>query len=165
MSHKAFVVIDMQNDITKHYRDIIDKLNAAIDWAVEQRMDVVYIKHNNLSPGTRTFKPDTRGAELVPELKTISDNIFIKTKANALTSEEFSAYSRENGIDEFFITGADATGCVKSACFNMTKTGYAVHVISDCVTSYDLKKLPEMLAYYADKGCEVRTLEEYRNDV
>ena len=38
-------------------------------------------------------------------------------------------------------------------------------IISDCVTSYDLKKIPEMLAYYADKGCEVRTLEEYRNNV
>ena len=165
MSKKALVVIDIQNDITKHYRDIIDKLNAAIDWSVEQKMDVVYIKHNNLSPGTRTFKPDTRGAELVPELKTISGNIFIKTKANALTSEGFSAYIRENGIDEFFITGADATGCVKSTCFNMTKAGFRVHVISDCVTSYDLKKLPEMLTYYLDKGCEVRTLQEYRNDV
>ena len=165
MQKKAMVVIDIQNDITKHYRDIIGRLNAAIDWAVEQEMDVVYIKHNNLSPGTRTFKPGTRGEELVPELKTVSDNIFIKTKANALTSEGFSAYIRENGINEFFITGADATGCVKSTCFNMTKAGYTVHVISDCVTSYDLKKLPEMLTYYADKGCEVRTLQEYRNDV
>ena len=162
MHKKAFVVIDIQNDITKHYRDIIDRLNAAIDWAVEQEMDVVYIKHNNLSPGTRTFKPDTKGEELVPELKTISDNIFIKTKANALTSEGFSAYIRKNGINEFFITGADATACVKSTCFNMTKAGYTVHVISDCVTSYDLKKLPDMLTYYAEKGCEVRTLEEYR---
>ena len=162
MRKKALIVIDIQNDITKHYRDIIDKLNAAIDWAVEQEMDVVYIKHNNLSPGTRTFKPDNKGEELVPELKTISDNIFIKTKANALTSEGFSAYIRKNGITEFFITGADATACVKSTCFNMTKAGYTVHVISDCVTSYDLKKLPDMLTYYAEKGCEVRTLEEYR---
>ena len=165
MSHKALVVIDIQNDITKHFRDIIDRLNAAIDWAVEQEMDVVYIKHNNLSPGTRTFKPDTKGAELVPEIKIVSDHIFVKTKANALTSEEFSAFIRENGIDDFYITGADATGCVKSTCFNMTKAGYDVHVISDCVTSYDLKKLPEMLTYYSDKGCEVRTLQEYRNDV
>ena len=165
MHKKALVVIDIQNDITKHYRDIIDDLNAAIDWAVEREMDVVYIKHNNLSPGTRTFKPDSKGAELVPELKIVSNKVFVKTKANALTSEEFSAYIRENGIDEFFITGADATGCVKSTCFNMTKARYAVHVFSDCVTSYDLKKLPEMLAYYADKGCEVRTLQEYRNDV
>ena len=165
MHKKALVVIDIQNDITKHYRDIIDRLNAAIDWAVEQEMDVVYIKHNNLSPGTRTFKPDTKGAELVPELKIVSNKVFVKTKANALTSEEFSSYIRENGMDEFYITGADATGCVKSTCFNMTKAGYTVHVISDCVTSYDLKKLPEMLTYYAAKGCEVRTLQEYRNDV
>ena len=165
MSRKAFVVIDIQNDITKHYWDMIDRLNAAIDWAVEQEMDVAYIKHNNLSPGTRTFKPDTKGAELVPELKIVSNKVFVKTKANALTSEEFSSYIRENGMDEFYITGADATGCVKSTCFNMTKAGYTVHVISDCVTSYDLKKLPEMLTYYAAKGCEVRTLQEYRNDV
>ena len=165
MHKKALVVIDIQNDITKHYRDIIDDLNAAIDWAVEREMDVVYIKHNNLSPGTRTFKPDSKGAELVPELKIVSNKVFVKTKANALMSEEFSAYIRENGIDEFFISGADATGCVKSTCFNMTKAGYAVHVISDCVTSYDLKKLLEMFTYYADKGCEVRTLQEYRNDV
>ena len=165
MHKKALVVIDIQNDITKHYRDIIDDLNAAIDWAVEREMDIVYIKHNNLSPGTRTFNPDSKGAELVPELKIVSNKVFVKTKANALTSEEFSAYIRENGIDEFFITGADATGCVKSTCFNMTKAGYTVHVISDCVTSYDLKKLPEMLTYYAAKGCEVRTLQEYRNDV
>ena len=64
--------------------------------------------------------------------------------------------------NEFFITGADATGCVKSTCFNMTKAGYAVHVISDCVTSYAPKKLPEMLRYYADKGSEVRPLGEYQ---
>ena len=66
------------------------------------------------------------------------------------------------GIDEFYITGADATAYVKSTCFNMTKAGYAVHVISDCVTSYDPKKIDEMLAYYAEKGCEVKPLAEYR---
>ena len=161
MNGKALVVIDIQNDITKHYRDIIDNINSAVDWAEEQRMTVIYIKHNNLSAGTRTFKPDTKGAELAPELKVVSNHIFVKTKANALTSEDFSEYIRENGIDEFYIIGADATACVKSTCFNMTKTGYTVHVVSDCVTSYDLKKMPEMLSYYADKGCEVRTLAEY----
>ena len=161
MNHKAFVVIDIQNDITTHYKDIIDRLNAAVEWAAESGMEIVYIQHNNLSAGTRTFKPGTKGAELVPELKIVSDHIFVKTKANALTSEDFSEFIRANGIDEFYITGADATGCVKSTCFNMAKAGYTVHVISDCVTSYDLKKMPEMLSYYADKGCEVKTLAEY----
>lgn len=43
----------------------------------------------------------------------------------------------------------------------MSKAGYSVHVISDCVTSYDLKKVDEMLAYYESKGCEVKVLAEY----
>ena len=161
MDHKALVVIDIQNDITKHYRDIIDRLNAAIEWALGSGMTIVYIQHNNLSAGTRTFKPGTRGAELVPELRIVSDHVFVKTKASALTSERFSEFIRTSGITEFFITGADATACVKSTCYNMVKAGYTVHVISDCVTSYDLKKMDEMLAYYAEKGCEVRTLAEY----
>ena len=159
--NKALVVIDIQNDITKHYKDIVEKINVAIDWAVKSGMYVVYIKHNNITAGTRTFKPDTKGAELVPELKVVSDNIFVKTKSNALTSEGFSAFISENNIDEFYITGADATACVKSTCFNMAKAGYKVHVISDCVTSYDLKKMDEMLTYYADKGCEVKALSEH----
>ena len=160
VSARALVVIDIQNDITKHYRDIIDNLNAAIDWATEQGLEVVYIKHNNLSPGSRTFKPGSKGAELAPELKVVTDNVFVKTKANALTSEAFADYIQESGITEFYIVGADATACVKSTCYNMTKAGYAVHVLSDCVTSYNLRKIDEMLAYYADKGCEVATLQE-----
>ena len=162
MSRKALVVIDIQNDITKHYRDIIGRLNAAVEWAAENGMEIVYIKHNNLSAGTRTFKPGTKGEELVPELNVISDNVFVKTKANALTSEAFSEFVQAKGIGEFYITGADATACVKSTCFNMVKAGYSVHVISDCVTSYDPKKMDAMLAYYALKGCEVRTLAEYQ---
>jgi len=160
MGNRALVVIDLQNDITKHYRDIVGNVNAVIDWACARGMSVVYIRHHNLSAGTRTFKPGTRGAEFVPELKVVSGDIFEKSKANALTSEAFSEYIRENGIDEFYIAGADATACVKSTCFNMRKAGYAVHVISDCVTSYDLRKMDEMLAYYAGKGCEVATLQE-----
>jgi nicotinamidase-related amidase len=165
MDTKALVIIDIQNDITKHYKEIIDSINSAIDWAVSKGMHVVYIKHNNISAGTRTFKPDTKGAELVPEMKIVSENIFLKTKGNALTSEEFSAFVEANGINEFYITGADATACVKSTCFNMTKVGYSVHVISDCVTSYDLKKMDEMLNYYAEKGCEVKTLTEFTGNL
>lgn len=139
MTNKALVVIDLQNDITKNYREIIDTVNKAVDWAVENEIEVVYIKHNNLSAGTRTFKPGTRGADFVDELKIVSNNIFVKTKSNALTSEDFSDFINENNITEFYITGADATACIKSTCYNMAKLGYSVNVFSDCITSYDKK--------------------------
>ena len=160
MQNRALVVIDLQNDITKNYKEIMETTNQAIDRAVANNMDVVYIQHNNLSAGTKTFKPGTRGAEFVPELKIVSDHIFTKTKSNALTSEEFSAFIQAHNITEFFIAGADATACVKSTCYNMTKAGYTVHVLSDCITSYDKEKLPEMMEYYASKGCTVDRFHE-----
>ncbi len=161
MSKKALVVIDIQNDITKHYKDVVGTINDAIEWALAEGMEIVYIKHNNITPATRTFKPGTKGAELAPELNVVSGNIFVKTKSNALTSGDFCDFIGKNGIDEFYITGADALACVKSTCFNMTKSGYTVHVISDCVTSYDLTKIDEMLAYYAGKGCDVRPFSDF----
>ncbi len=155
MGKRALVVIDIQNDITKNYKEIIDNINQAIDWAVNNDIPVVYMRHENLSAGTRTFKPGTKGAELAPDLKQVSDNVFTKTKGNALTSQEFADFISENGIDEFYITGADAVACVKSTCFNMRKAGYGVTVLSDCITSYDKRKLDEMIAYYESKGSKI----------
>ncbi len=160
MQKKALVVIDLQNDITKNYREIIAPVNAAVEWAEKQGMTVVYIRHENITDGTRTFKPGTKGAELVPELRVVSDHVFVKTKSNALTSEAFASFIAENGLTEFIVCGADAAACVKSTCFNMAKAGYAVTVLSDCVTSYDKKKIPEMLAYYESKDCELKTCAE-----
>ena len=160
MKNNALVVIDLQNDITKNYREIIENVNRAIDWAVQKELWVIYIQHNNLSAGTRTFKPGTHGAEFVPELKIVSDHIFTKSKSSALTSETFTAFIQEHGITEFYVAGADAAACIKFTCFNMAKSGYTVHVLSDCITSYDKKKLPEMLAYYESKGCSVTELHE-----
>ena len=160
MQKKALVIIDIQNDITKHYKEIIGNINRAIDWAVSQEIHVVYIRHENLSEGTRTFKPNTRGFELASDLNLVSENIFTKSKGNALTSGEFSAFVRANEIDEFYITGADAVACVKSTVFNLRQEGYNVHVLSDCITSYDKRKIDEMLRYYESKGCEITTLDE-----
>ena len=158
MSDKALVVIDIQNDITKNYKEIIGNINKAIDWAIENNIHIVYIKHNNLSAGTRTFKPNTHGAELVDDMKIASENIFVKSKGNALTSDGFADYVDANNIKEFYIAGADAIACVKSTCYNMAKNGYTVHVLSDCITSYEKKKIPEMLDYYERVGCSIETL-------
>ena len=158
MSDKALVVIDIQNDITKNYKEVISNINAAIDWATDSNIHIVYIKHNNLSAGTRTFKPDTRGAELVSDMKIVSENIFVKSKGNALTSEGFADFISKNDIKEFYVAGADAVACVKSTCYNMAKNGFKVHVLSNCITSYDKKKIPEMLDYYERNGCSIETL-------
>jgi nicotinamidase-related amidase len=165
MMKKALVVIDIQNDITKNYKDIIDNINKAVDWAVDNDIHVVYIRHENLSDGTRTFKPNTRGAELVSDMKIVSDNIFTKTKGNALSSEGFTGFISKNEICDFYIAGADAVACVKSTCYNLRKSNYVVNVLSDCVTSYDKRKIDEMLRYYESKGCKIICLNDLLNSI
>jgi len=159
MQKKSLVIIDIQNDITKNYKDIIDNINKAIDWAVNNDVHVVYIRHENLSDGTRTFKPNTRGSELVSDMKMVSENVFTKSKGNALTSEEFTDFIKKNEICEFYLTGADAIACVKSTCYNLLKANYKVTVLSDCITSYDKKKIDEMLHYYESKGSKIVSLD------
>ncbi len=158
--NKALVIIDIQNDITKNYKEIIGNINKAIDWAVNNDVDVVYIRHENLSEGTRTFKPNTRGSELVSDLKMVSKNVFTKYKGNSLSSEDFAGFIHKNGVDEFYIAGADAIACVKSTCYNLTKANYKVNVLLDCITIYDKKKIDEMLRYYEIKGCKIMILND-----
>ncbi len=160
MQNKALVIIDIQNDITKNYKEVINNINKAIDWAIGNEIHVIYIRHENLSAGTRTFKPNTYGAELVSDLNIVSKYVFTKSKGNALTSEEFTDFIRKNEICDFYIAGADAVACVKSTCYNLRKANYSVNVLSDCITSYDKRKIDEMLRYYESKGCGIICLDD-----
>jgi nicotinamidase-related amidase len=157
---KALVIIDIQNDTPKNYKEVIDNINKAIDWAVHNSIYVIYIRHENLSAGTRIFKPNTYGSELASDLKIVSKNVFTKSKGSALTSEEFVEFINNKEICEVYIAGGDATICVKSTCFNLCKANYEVTVLSDCITSWDKKKIPEMIQYYESKGCKIISLND-----
>lgn len=160
MQNKVLVVIDIQNDITKNYKEVIGNINQAIKWAANNDIPVVYIRHENLSEGTRTFKHNTRGSELVSDLLVVSDHIFTKFQGNALTSKDFLEYIKNHEISDFFVTGADACACVKSTVYNLVKSNYSVNVLSDCITSYDKRKIDEMLLYYESKGSKIISLND-----
>lgn len=46
----------------------------------------------------------------------------------------------------------------------MLKDHYKVTVLSDCITSYDKRKLDEMLQYYEKKGSTIATLQELQKE-
>ena len=91
---------------------MIDNIKKAIDWAVKNDIHVIYIRHENLSAGTRTFKPNTHGSELASDLKIASKNVFTKYKGNALSCEEFTDFISKNEICDFYIVGADRKSVV-----------------------------------------------------
>jgi nicotinamidase-related amidase len=93
-------------------------------------------------------------------MKIVSKNIFEKSKGNALTSEDFADFIKNNEISEFYITGADAIACVKSTVFNLCRENYKVTVLTDCITSYDKRKIDEMLNYYEKNGSKIISLND-----
>jgi nicotinamidase-related amidase len=76
------------------------------------------------------------------------------------SSDLFADFIQKNDITDFYLTGADAVACVKSTCYNMRKADHDVTVLSDCITSYDKRKIAEMLHYYESKGSKVACLNE-----
>ena len=82
-----------------------------------------------------------------------------------MSSEEFEDFINKNEICDFYIAGADAAVCVKSTCYNLCKAGYEVAVLSDCITSWDKKKIPEMLQYYESKGSKIISLHDLLKSV
>lgn len=68
MNNKALVVIDLQNDITKNCKEIVGRVNHAVDWAVSETMPIIYIRNHCFSTEARTLKSGTHGAETVSTL-------------------------------------------------------------------------------------------------
>ena len=71
---------------------------------------------------------------------------------------KFSDFIINNEINNFYVTGADAVACVKTSCNGLLRAGYQVTVIADCITSYDKRKIKDLLAYYELKGCTITDL-------
>lgn len=57
MKRPALVVIDLQNDITKNYKDIIESVNRAIERVAASNMHIVYIRHNFVVPSPFLRRP------------------------------------------------------------------------------------------------------------
>ena len=160
MQKQALVIIDIQNDITKNYKEVIGNINQAVDWAVLHNLHVIYMRHENISAGTRTLRPNTYGSALASDMKVVANHIFTKYKGNILSCAAFVDFIREHEICDFYIAGADAVACVKSSCYNLRKANYGVYVLSDCITSYDKRKIDEMLRYYEGQGSHIVSLSD-----
>ena len=78
-------------------------------------------------------------------------------ESNALSNADFVNFIREQVLTEFYVTGGDALGCVKATCCALREAGHTVHALSDCITSYDKERLPEMFDLYREVGCIVES--------
>lgn len=173
----ALLVIDIQEDFTGKtakppfpYKDsdkFISEINNITNTAVKKNIDIVYIKQvfsNNLfdypvSKG-RVIK-GTTGSEIDSRVNIVSSDIFTKWKSDAFSNNDLEVFLTERQINQLYIVGLDARGCVYKTSIGAINRNYKVTVIKDAVVTLDMSKLEDVLSKYKRDGIEVINVSEF----
>jgi nicotinamidase-related amidase len=96
------------------------------------------------------------GAELDGRLeRSGSEQVFTKALPSAFSNPELERYLRANGVQDLYVLGVFAEGCVRSTALEAVKRGYTVHVIADAVASNAAWKKTFALWAMARAGAEI----------
>jgi nicotinamidase-related amidase len=78
----------------------------------------------------------TPGAELDPQLvRSGSELVITKSSPSAFSNPELERYLHAHGVQDIYVLGVFAEGCVRSTVAEAVKRGYAVHVIANAVAT------------------------------
>lgn len=78
----------------------------------------------------------TAGAELDGRLeRSGTEKVITKASPSAFSNPELERYLRAHGVQDIYVLGVFAEGCVRSTAVDAVKRGFAVHVIADAVAS------------------------------
>jgi len=172
---KALLVVDIQERITGKYSDsyyyvnqsesLIDSLNKAIDYSINNGFKVVYIKNQISNPLINVLNNSMAkggpGVELDSRLHIVSENIFSKSRLDAFSNSTLDKFLIENQIDDLYFTGLDAAFCVNSTIKASLNRNYKVNIINDALISESdsLKQL--MLKEFELNGIKILSMHQF----
>lgn len=137
---KYLIVLDMQEIATKDMmeaeaaKELIDVVNRIIELSDSDK--VIYIEsisaslEISLTGLSVKFKP---GLFLDDRLKIVSDNKFVKNKANAFTSEQLSKFIERRNARDFVVVGLMAEHCVIETLLGGKKSGFNMFMIPGAI--------------------------------
>jgi nicotinamidase-related amidase len=107
---------------------------------------LIYLKDDHLADDAEfaLFPPHaiagTRGAEIVPELAPHDGDVVIpKRRYSGFFGTDLDITLRERGVDTLRLVGDCTNICVLYTASDARNLGYAVEVVRDGVTSFDLE--------------------------
>lgn len=166
--NSAFLIIDIQNDLTKsdgkihveqnQVNQIIPNINKISDILNDNKIDIVYIRHEYQSLFFKIILKNaltakSNGANFDERLKIYGNAIFVKNFMDPFSNPEFQQYLTSKNIGNLFISGIDANYCINKTALSAIQKGYAVTIVSDGIagSSDDIrnKKLKDYQSFGA----------------
>jgi nicotinamidase-related amidase len=129
----ALLVIDVQNELfakpTPVYRaeTLLANIRALVDRAHQAGVTVYYIQHT-----TDSMPAGSEKWQLHPQLHPVdSDKLIQKHHGSAFQKTLLKNQLDAAGVTRLVIAGLVTHGCVKAACLDAKKFGYAVTLVTD----------------------------------
>ena len=181
---KALLVIDIQEDFTGTtarppfpYKDsakLIAMVNTIIDTAFVRNINIVYIRQeldsfmgkllSRMFIGGAAIKGDP-GTEIDKRVSILTDNLFPKPKSDAFSNPELEEYLIKNQVNELYLVGLDAAGCVHMTARGALNRGYKVNIITNAVVLQDEEEWEDLLKEYREEGIILLSAEDFMSRI
>lgn len=177
---KALLIIDIQEDYTGTtakppfpYKDserLITTVNKLIEKASEENIIIIYIRQEfdgfigravSKLVGHGTAIKGKPGTEFDKRINIMSSHSFTKSMPDAFTNPKFEVFLNEQQVNELYLVGLDAAGCVYYTAKGALKRGYSVSIIKDGIVLLDEKKWNSILEKFKQDGITLITSQEF----
>ncbi|WP_409305579.1 cysteine hydrolase family protein [Peribacillus sp. SCS-155] len=143
---QALLVIDAQQALIEGNEQepgvlekerLVDTINAVVDKALQNNVDIVFIRDRDVSNG------DGPGFQIHKNITVPSDAaIFDKAATNSFYGTKLNVYLKEKGIEHLVIMGCKTEFCIDSAVRTATMNNFDVTLVGDGHSTSDSKILP-----------------------
>jgi nicotinamidase-related amidase len=168
---KALIVMDMQVDFFGENAkmpveagtetNLINAVNHLVDECNEKGYQIVYIKNVNKKGAIANhFKNHVTvegnpGVEIDPRIHIVSENIFEKSKPDAFTNKDFERFLINHRVNEIFVCGVMAHGCVYFTSLGGQNRNYTVNYMSNAVGAPKRKNIENAIKRLKSKEINV----------
>ncbi len=168
---RALLVIDMQEDYIGEHAKLpieqnqIENLIITVNKIIEEfHMDgyeIIYLRNifreNDIKNIFRNYAAieGTRGIEIDPRIKIVSENIFDKYSPSAFSNSDFENYLIQHQINELYVCGVMADQCVFETAADAFNKNYKVNYFADAVGSTSTKNIEKAEKKLSRKGINI----------
>jgi nicotinamidase-related amidase len=146
-SHRALIVVDIQNDYFPNGRWTLSGMDAAADNAARliaaARASgelVVHIRHEFPTADAPFFAPGSAGAQIHPKVQNREDeHVIVKHHINSYRETKLKEILDHNNIREVVICGAMSHMCIDAVTRASNDFGYNCILVHDACASRDLE--------------------------
>ncbi len=168
---KALLIIDIQEDYTgttarppfpyKDSEKLILTVNKIIEEANNKDIIIVYIRQEfkgfigkaiSKLFGHGTAIKGSPGTEIDRRIDIVSNHCFDKSLPDAFTNPKLKAFLKENQVNELYLVGLDAAGCVHHTAKGALKRGYNVSIIKDGILLLAENQWDNLIKKYQKAG-------------